>query len=116
MYKFNLQNVQSSAFKNIISVHYNLSPIGCPTGKGKYGDVFLARARAIRPIEQETLVVVKSLLTKTDTASIEFHNEMEMYNKLDHPNIIRLLGVCREAEPFFMITEYCDWVSYLRDT
>ncbi|CAL1542558.1 unnamed protein product [Lymnaea stagnalis] len=78
-------------------------------GKGQFGDVFLAKARSIRPIEQETLVVVKSLLMKGEAISMEFHNEIEMYSKLDHPNIVRLLGVCREMEPVFMVTEYCDW-------
>ncbi|KAH9496200.1 Inactive tyrosine-protein kinase 7 [Bulinus truncatus] len=78
-------------------------------GKGQFGDVFLAKARAINSMEPETLVVVKSLLMKGEAISMEFHNEMEMYSKLEHPNIVRLLGVCREAEPMFMITEYCDW-------
>ncbi|XP_059173362.1 inactive tyrosine-protein kinase 7-like [Physella acuta] len=78
-------------------------------GKGQFGDVFLAKARAIRPIEPETLVVVKSLLLKGEANSVEFHNDMEMYGKLEHPNVVRLLGVCREMEPYFMITEYCDW-------
>lgn len=80
-------------------------------GKGKFGDVFLAKARAIRPPEPETLVVVKSLLTKGEVVSAEFHAEMDMYSKMEHSNVVRLLGVCREAEPFFMITEYCDWVG-----
>ena len=82
-------------------------------GKGQFGDVFLAKARAIRPLETETLVVVKSLLVKGDQASVDFHNEMDMYAKMEHQNIAKLLGVCREGEPFFMITEYCDWVSQL---
>lgn len=82
-------------------------------GKGKFGDVFLAKARAIRPTEPDTLVVVKSLLIKGETNSTDYHSEIEMYSKLEHPNIVRLLGVCREAEPFFMITEYCDWVRSL---
>ncbi|KAK3700243.1 hypothetical protein RRG08_033521 [Elysia crispata] len=78
-------------------------------GKGQFGDVFLAKARAIRPMEGETLVVVKSLLTKSEAAMAEFYAELEMYGKLEHPNVARLLGVCREMEPVFMVTEYCDW-------
>ena len=75
--------------------------------------MFLAKARAIRPMEGETLVVVKSLLTKSEAAMAEFYAELEMYGKLEHPNVARLLGVCREMEPVFMVTEYCDWVSQL---
>ncbi|XP_050404298.1 inactive tyrosine-protein kinase 7 isoform X1 [Patella vulgata] len=78
-------------------------------GKGQFGDIFLAKARGINMVEQETLVVVKSLLNKEDHAFFEFRQEMDMYSKLDHPNIVKLLGVCREMEPQFLITEYCDW-------
>ncbi|RUS88815.1 hypothetical protein EGW08_003445 [Elysia chlorotica] len=78
-------------------------------GKGQFGDVFLAKARAIRPMEGETLVVIKSLLNNSEAATAEFYAEMEMYGKLEHPNVARLLGVCRDMEPVFMVTEYCDW-------
>ncbi|KAK3092980.1 hypothetical protein FSP39_009604 [Pinctada imbricata] len=86
----------------------NLGTLGM-LGTGMYGDVFLAKARGIRDVEPETLVVVKSLLTKDEHLFFEFRQEMDMYSKLDHPFVIKLLGVCREMEPQFMITEYCDW-------
>ncbi|XP_060604886.1 inactive tyrosine-protein kinase 7-like isoform X2 [Ruditapes philippinarum] len=78
-------------------------------GKSQYGDIFLAKARGIRPGEIETQVVVKSLLTKEDQHYYEFQREMEMYSKLDQNNVIKLLGVCKEIEPYFYIAEYCDW-------
>lgn len=78
-----------------------------------FGDIFLAKARDIRDVEPETLVVVKSLLMKDEHLFFEFRQEMEMYSKLDHPFIVKLLGVCREVEPHFMILEYCDWVRKL---
>ncbi|XP_041351989.1 inactive tyrosine-protein kinase 7-like isoform X2 [Gigantopelta aegis] len=78
-------------------------------GKCQYGDVFLAKARSIRPTELETLVVVKSLLSKEENIFFNFRQEMEMYSKLDHVNIVKLLGMCREMDPQFLITEYCDW-------
>ncbi|XP_078313477.1 inactive tyrosine-protein kinase 7-like isoform X2 [Crassostrea virginica] len=86
----------------------NLSSIGM-LGNGVFGDIFLAKARDIRDVEPETLVVVKSLLMKDEHLFFEFRQEMEMYSKLDHPFIVKLLGVCREVEPHFMILEYCDW-------
>lgn len=55
-------------------------------------------------------MVVKSLLMKDEHLFFEFKQEMEMYSKLDHPFIVKLLGVCRDLEPHFMIMEYCDWV------
>lgn len=86
----------------------NLSSIGM-LGNGVFGDIFLAKARDIRDVEPETLVVVKSLLMKDEHLFFEFRQEMEMYSKLDHPFIVKLLGVCRDLEPHFMIMEYCDW-------
>ena len=73
--------------------------------------MFLAKARGIRPTELETLVVVKSLLSKEENVFFNFRQEMEMYSKLDHANVVKLLGMCREMEPQFLITEYCDWVG-----
>ncbi|XP_048732970.1 inactive tyrosine-protein kinase 7-like [Ostrea edulis] len=92
----------------LIFPRQNLSSIGM-LGNGIFGDVFLAKARDIRDVEPETLVVVKSLLMKDEHLFFEFRQEMEMYSKLDHPFIVKLLGVCREVEPHFMIMEYCDW-------
>jgi PTK7 protein tyrosine kinase 7 len=82
------------------------------TGKGSFGDVFLARARGVRGagIDQEVLVVVKSLLAKNERDVQQFYAEMELFARVDHPNVVRLLGVCREMEPHFLVTEYCDWV------
>ncbi|ELT99484.1 hypothetical protein CAPTEDRAFT_108481, partial [Capitella teleta] len=78
-------------------------------GKGHYGDVFLAKAHGIKDGEPETLVVVKSLLTRDEAHHFEFRREMDLFSKLNHENIVKLLGVCREMEPQFLITEYCEW-------
>jgi len=80
-------------------------------GKGHYGDVFLAKAHGICDGEIETLVVVKSLLTRDEQYVGEFRREVDMLSKLSHTNIVRLLGICREMEPQFLITEYSEWVS-----
>lgn len=31
-----------------------------------------------------------------------------MFGKLNHANVVRLLGLCREAEPHYMVLEYVD--------
>ena len=81
------------------------------SGKTQFGDVFLAKARGIRPGEIETQVVVKSLITKEEHHFYEFQREIEMYSRLDQNNVIKVLGVCRETDPQFYIMEHCDWVS-----
>ncbi|KAK7504332.1 hypothetical protein BaRGS_00004636, partial [Batillaria attramentaria] len=78
-------------------------------GKGCFGDVFLAQARGMRPGEPDLMVVVKSLLTKGEREVRNFLSEMDMFARTDHPNVVRMIGVCRETEPHFLITEYCDW-------
>uniref|UniRef100_A0A8C1L6B1 Protein tyrosine kinase 7 (inactive) n=1 Tax=Cyprinus carpio TaxID=7962 RepID=A0A8C1L6B1_CYPCA len=77
-------------------------------GRGVFGEVFLAKARAIEEAEPETLVLVKSLESREETHRAEFRRELEMFSKLNHAHVVRLLGVCRETQPHYMILEYVD--------
>ena len=49
-------------------------------------------------------------MSKEEQHYFEFNREIDMYSRMDHNNVIRVLGVCREAEPLILITEHCDWV------
>lgn len=87
------------------------------TGKGEFGEVFLAKAKGLMSAggrgsedEEETVVLVKSLQTRDETLQLEFRREIEMFGKLGHPNLVRLLGMCREAEPHYLILEYAELV------
>ena len=84
----------------------------CWAGHGEFGDVFLARAKGIKETETESLVMVKSLETREETALFNFKREIDMYYKLNHDNICRLIKLCRDTDPHYMIMEYSDWVSY----
>ncbi|KAJ8366039.1 hypothetical protein SKAU_G00148700, partial [Synaphobranchus kaupii] len=77
-------------------------------GKGEFGEVLLAKALAIEEGEEETVVLVKSLQTRDEQLQLDFRREFEMFGKLNHSNVVRLLGLCREAEPHYMILEYVD--------
>ncbi|XP_055492113.1 inactive tyrosine-protein kinase 7 [Leucoraja erinacea] len=77
-------------------------------GKGEYGEVFLAKAKGIDKSEPETVVLVKSLTTRDEQLQLEFRREFEMFSKMNHSHVVRLLGLCREVEPQYMITEYVD--------
>ncbi|PNF37482.1 hypothetical protein B7P43_G14863 [Cryptotermes secundus] len=83
-------------------------------GRGKFGEVFLARAKGLQEgedKEKETVVMVKSLQnTREDSALQEFKRELDMFHKLQHQHIVQLLGLCCEANPHYMILEYSDWV------
>lgn len=79
-------------------------------GHGAYGEVSIARAQGIRDGEDATTVLVKALETKDDNLQLNFRGEIDMLNKLNHENIVKLLGICKDGEPQLMITEYLDWV------
>ncbi|XP_061646886.1 inactive tyrosine-protein kinase 7 isoform X2 [Phyllopteryx taeniolatus] len=77
-------------------------------GKGEFGEVLLSKAKGIEEREEETVVLVKSLQTRDEQLQLDFRREAEMFGKLSHPNVVRLLGLCREAEPHYMVLEYYD--------
>lgn len=77
-------------------------------GKGEFGEVLLSKAKGIEEREEETVVLVKSLQTRDEQLQLDFRREAEMFAKLSHSNVVRLLGLCREAEPHYMILEYYD--------
>lgn len=83
----------------------------CDAGKGEFGDVLLAKATAGDGAdEEETVVMVKSLQTRDEHVQVEFRRECDMFAKLSHANVARLLGICRDMEPHYMIMEYTDMV------
>ncbi|XP_023182787.1 inactive tyrosine-protein kinase 7 [Xiphophorus maculatus] len=77
-------------------------------GKGEFGEVLLSKAKGIEESEVEAVVLVKSLQSRDEQLQSNFRREAEMFAKLNHPNVVRLLGLCREAEPHYMILEYYD--------
>lgn len=79
-------------------------------GRGEFGEVFLAKAKGAEDGEGEALVLVKSLQTRDEQLQLDFRREAEMFGKLNHANVVRLLGLCREAEPHYMVLEYVDLV------
>uniref|UniRef100_A0A672STV1 Inactive tyrosine-protein kinase 7-like n=1 Tax=Sinocyclocheilus grahami TaxID=75366 RepID=A0A672STV1_SINGR len=76
-------------------------------GKGEFGEVLLAKAKAAED-EEETVVLVKSLQARDEQMQLDFRRECDMFAKLSHANLARLLGICREVEPHYMILEYTD--------
>jgi len=87
-------------------------------GKGDYGDVMLARVDAGPETgsgqrQQQSLVVVKSLLSTAAHHQRAFEHEAEMFSQA-HPmsgrHVVRLLGVCCSLQPPLMVTEYCELV------
>ena len=75
-------------------------------GQGHFGVVVQAEAREIIPGREQSTVAVKVL---KEGASVqvkkEFFREAALMHAFDHPNILKLLGVCIAQEPLCMIFE-----------
>lgn len=83
-------------------------------GSGVFGDVHLMKVvRSKNANELERLVVVKLFTNKDENVYAELLQEIDMYAKLDHPNVTKLIGICREKEPFMIVCEYLDYVRKL---
>ncbi|KRT79751.1 Immunoglobulin, partial [Oryctes borbonicus] len=97
-------------------------------GRGEFGDVMVARiSKSVLSTptsdkrhstisssgptdEKELPALVKALTqTKDDNSLAEIKREIDIFSKLSHENITKMYGLCREAEPHFMILEYTDW-------
>ncbi|XP_040371592.1 G-type lectin S-receptor-like serine/threonine-protein kinase RKS1 isoform X1 [Rosa chinensis] len=69
-------------------------------GEGGFGPVY----KGILPENQE--VAVKRLSKKSRQGHHEFMNELKLIAKLQHTNLVRLLGCCMEQEEMILIYEY----------
>lgn len=76
-------------------------------GQGAFGRVFQAKAPGLIHGEEFTLVAVKML---KDDASEDLQDDFEkeacLLAEFDHPNIVKLLGVCAIGRPMCLLFEY----------
>ena len=97
----------------------NITYIG-DLGEGNFGMVMKGEAIGITPKEPSTLVAIKVLKEGSNKdAKNDFVKEAVHMNQFDHPNILKLLGVCFDKEPLCLIFEYMDLGDlnrYLRKT
>ncbi|XP_023664282.1 muscle, skeletal receptor tyrosine-protein kinase [Paramormyrops kingsleyae] len=87
-------------------------------GEGAFGRVFQARAPGLLPMETFTMVAVKMLKEEASAdMQNDFQREAALMAEFDHPNIVRLLGVCAVGKPMCLLFEYMangDLNEYLR--
>ncbi|XP_052203607.1 cysteine-rich receptor-like protein kinase 10 isoform X8 [Diospyros lotus] len=98
-----------NAMSEVQSLQYSLASIQAATnnfsddnkvGEGGFGDVY----KGILPNGQE--VAVKRLSRNSGQGAVEFKNEVVLVAKLQHKNLVRLLGFCLEGEEKILIYEF----------
>ncbi|XP_059047933.1 tyrosine-protein kinase-like otk [Achroia grisella] len=89
-------------------------------GRGEFGEVMLAKIDMCQvkklkckdDAETEPKlrpVLVKALTTKDEAQLSEFRRQLELFGRVRHENIVRLIGLCNEADPHYMLLEHTDW-------
>lgn len=76
-------------------------------GQGAFGRVFQARAPGLMSGEEMTICAVKML--KDDASQdlqVDFEREACLLAEFDHPNIVKLLGVCAIGRPMCLLFEF----------
>ncbi|XP_063205965.1 aurora kinase A [Chroicocephalus ridibundus] len=78
--------------------------IGRPLGKGKFGNVYLAREK-----KSKFILALKVLFkTQLEEAGVEhqLRREVEIQSHLRHPNILRLYGYFHDVTRVYLMLEY----------
>lgn len=53
--------------------------------------------------------LVKALnKVKDENICIEFRRQLDMFRAISHPNVVRLLGLCRDKDPHYLVLEHTD--------
>jgi len=78
--------------------------IGRPLGKGKFGNVYMAREKASKYIVA-LKVLFKSQLQKAQVEH-QLRREIEIQSHLRHPNILRLFGYFYDETRVYLILEF----------
>ncbi|XP_017925031.1 tyrosine-protein kinase Fes/Fps isoform X1 [Manacus vitellinus] len=87
--------------------------LGERIGRGNFGEVFSGRLRA-----DNTAVAVKSCRENLPPElKAKFLQEARILKQYRHPNIVRLIGVCTQKQPIYIVMELVqggDFLSFLR--
>ncbi|KAL2324318.1 hypothetical protein Fmac_023376 [Flemingia macrophylla] len=91
------------------SLQFNLDTIRAATGnfsdsnklgQGGFGDVYRGR------LSDGQMIAVKRLSRESSQADTEFKNEVLLVAKLQHRNLVRLLGFCLEGRERLLVYEF----------
>ncbi|KAF2358869.1 Fibronectin type III [Trinorchestia longiramus] len=87
-------------------------------GSGAFGEVFEGRTSGITGLPPGGKVAIKMLRKgATETEKCEFLKEAQLMSHFQHEHILRLLAICDDHDPFFLVLELMeggDLLSHLR--
>lgn len=78
--------------------------IGRPLGRGKFGNVYLAREKRYKYIVALKVLFISQL--QRSAVEHQFRREVEIQAHLRHPNILRMFGYFYDDNRIYIILEY----------
>ncbi|XVE71098.1 hypothetical protein DITRI_Ditri10aG0123200 [Diplodiscus trichospermus] len=98
-HEYSAPNLQVFSFTSIKAATSNFSSVN-KLGEGGYGPVYKGKL----PKGQE--IAVKRLSKSSNQGLEEFKNEVMLTSRLQHVNLVRVLGICTEREEKMLIYEF----------
>ncbi|XP_054789949.1 G-type lectin S-receptor-like serine/threonine-protein kinase At1g67520 isoform X1 [Prosopis cineraria] len=93
------QRLKMFSFMSIVEATDNFSPQN-KLGQGGFGPVYKGK------LPEGLKIAVKRLSKSSGQGLVEFKNELILIAKLQHMNLVRLLGCCMQPEEMMLIYEY----------
>ncbi|KAJ1433953.1 S-locus receptor kinase, C-terminal [Sesbania bispinosa] len=91
--------VQIFTFETIVAATNNFS-VANKLGKGGFGPVYKGT------LSDQQEVAIKRLSKSSGQGLIEFKNEAKLMAKLQHTNLVKLLGICIQRDERILVYEY----------
>ncbi|CAF4152217.1 unnamed protein product, partial [Didymodactylos carnosus] len=120
-----LENLRSLTFgqglKDNILYTWNAINLDRMIGRGAFGEVYAGiwnQADSEQTITKNVEVAIKTLLkTANEIQRLDFLKEAIIMNQFSHDHIVKILGICPDVEPKFLVLQYMnegDLQNYLR--
>ncbi|XP_063695354.1 fibroblast growth factor receptor 2-like [Bolinopsis microptera] len=87
-------------------------------GEGQFGSVYKAELKTLDGSPSEFVAIKQIKDDQSADAIREYEKEMLMMTQLHHPNIVKLVGLCTDSPPYYILTEYMEkgnLADYLQD-
>lgn len=81
-----------------------------PIGKGRYGQVFMAKEKVTQKIVAIKVLYKQQL--ESDGVWHQVKNEIEIHSRLSHPHIVKCHGYFHDESRLYMVMDYCPMELY----